>query len=473
MTSLAWTNVNSLVAPAPNPALVDNFDMCNPHFLYVQKCMNIRSQYLALQNTDTIYERWRQSGSGNGIYAYSRAWGTADNWALVLFNTWSDWLEAGGAYGDFWTGWSQGDVVVNAFDNSNTYTLGQYGKLTSIWLAPYEVKVLIKQGNLQTLNPVVTNTYPRHDERVGSGAYVVKLQFSEPMNEASVKSAFRYDGTAINPANLTWTAAARELSYAATVTEGLHTIEVLSNAVSSAGKAMFGAFRGRFRCGSDTNIICNPNAKIDPNLVNNGASQTASRNVTLYHKATGAEKFRVQNEGEAWGGWTTYGATSAWTLPAGNGTKNLTVQYWADNSAAYYVNDSITLQEGSGTTTNGVPYSWLEQFGWSSDYDQVASMDQDGDGMPTWAEYVANTVPTNPASYLKTQTGMPNPAGNVIRWVSGTNRYYWLYWGTNLGGTYQRLGGTVTSTPPLNFYTDTLHNSEMMIYYRIKARLNP
>ncbi len=87
MTSLAWDNVPAVVTP--NPAQKDNFDMTNPHFLWVQKCMNVREKYPALQATDTVYERWIQINASNGIYIYSRAWGGLSTWAMVAFNTWS------------------------------------------------------------------------------------------------------------------------------------------------------------------------------------------------------------------------------------------------------------------------------------------------------------------------------------------------------------------------------------------------
>ena len=86
MTSLAWNNVGSAVSP--NPAKIDNFDMTNPHYLHVQKAMNIRRQYPALSRGDTIYERWAQPNNGNGIYAYTRAYNAnPDEFVLVAFNT--------------------------------------------------------------------------------------------------------------------------------------------------------------------------------------------------------------------------------------------------------------------------------------------------------------------------------------------------------------------------------------------------
>lgn len=340
MTSLAWTNVSAVVSP--NPAISNNFDMCNPHYQYVQKCMNIRKQYPALQNTQEWYERWHQANNWNGIYAYSRAWGNVSNWALVVWNTWTNSLEAGGGLGDFWTGWSGGDQIVNVFNTNEVYTLLTYGKLSNVWVNGYETKVFVKKPSLKDLNPVVTSVTPGHDQLITNSTMVVKLKFSEPMDVASVLTNFYYNGSTVATNLLTYDSGTRELSYTASVSDGISYVELLDGAKSSAGKNLLGHFGSRFRKGASDNIIANPTtAGSDSNLIDNGAATTASSAVTLYHKATGAEKFRVRNESGSWGAWTNYASTSSWTLSAGTGTKTVTVQYWADGSTAYYVKDTI------------------------------------------------------------------------------------------------------------------------------------
>lgn len=381
MTSLAWENVSALVSP--NPANKDNFDMCHPQYLYVQKCMNIRDKYPALQTTDTVYERWAQDGYGNnGIFAYSRAYGSAGTWALVAFNTWDSALSAGGGLGDFWTGWNSGDVIVNTFNPNETYTLTTGGKLSSLTVNAFETKVFVHQDNLKALSPVVTNTYPKHDERVAAGAYTIKVQFSEPMDGDSVTNAFRYDGERVAASALSWNGTTRELSYSATITEGIHTFEVLTNATSSAGHGLFGAkFRARLLCGEDDNILVNRSATTDSTLINEGDASTADPEVTLYHKATGAQKLRVKNANGTWGDWEDYAATTELTLPTGNGTKSIQVQYWADGSGAYFVSDSITLGEAGCTVT-------LEQQtgNYNASYDNSGgAWNPDGAQMGMWA----------------------------------------------------------------------------------------
>jgi glycosidase len=343
MTSLAWDNVPALVTP--NPAQKDNFDMANPHYLWVQKCMNVREKYLALQTADTVYERWVQTGAMNGIYIYSRAYGALNNWAMIAFNTWSGSLSAGGGLGDLYTGWNEGDVIVNALNPAETYTLSTYGKLSSLSVDGYGMKVFVLQSNLQALNPVVTNVVPAHDSRLIGTTAVLRVQFSDPMDETSVKGAFCYDGQPVAAAALNWNPATRELTFSNSITDGIHVIEVTTNALSTAGLNLFGKFRSRFLVGTDANILVNRTATNDLALVNLGAPIVTSTNVTLYHKAVGAQKFRARNETNAWSTWQTLTPTTSWTLSPGDGAKTVQVQYWADGSAAYFVTAPTALQQ--------------------------------------------------------------------------------------------------------------------------------
>jgi alpha-1,3-glucan synthase len=343
MTSLAWKGLPTV--NGHNPAEIDNFDMTNPHYLWVQKLMNVRRRYPALQNTDSMYERWKQSNSSNGIYAYTRVWGQPKDWALVAFNTWSATLTAGGSLGNLNTGWSAGDVVVNVLNPSEKITVGTNGVLPSLSVGGYGAKVFVRQDNLKALDPVVTYVTPSHDQRIGA-PWTVRVRFSEDMDAASVKAAFRYDGQAVDPAQLTWTAASREASYAlSSIPDGIHTIQILESAKSAAGKNLYGAFRSRFRKGADNNVIMNPSFTADAAMINVTNATTGA--AVLTHRATGAQLLRVKNDGGTWSAWMPYQPTTNWTVAPGNGTKKVTAQYWADNSAAYYV---------TGTTTVGTSY---------------------------------------------------------------------------------------------------------------------
>jgi hypothetical protein len=86
-------------------------------------------------------------------------------------------------------------------------------------------------------------------------------------------------------------------------------------------------------------------------LINNGATSTASRTVTLKVRATdpapasGVAQMRFSNNGTTWSGWGAYATSKSWTLASGAGTKTVYVQYKdrAGNISAK-ARDSITYR---------------------------------------------------------------------------------------------------------------------------------
>lgn len=308
-------------------------------------------------------------------------------------------------------------MIANALNPAETYTLTTYGKLSSLSVEGYGMKVFVLQSNLQALNPVVTNVVPAHDARlIGSNA-VLPVQFSAPMDETSVKGAFCYGGQPVAPAALNWNPSTRELTFSNSITDGIHVIEVTTNALSMAGLHLFGKFRSRFLVGTDANILVNRAATNDLALVNSGAPIVTSTNVTLSHKAVGAQKFRARNETSAWSTWQTLAPTTAWTLSPGNGPKIVQVQCWADGSAAYFVTAPATLQQ-----------DW----------------------------HISAVAGQN---------------AKVVTWPSVTNRLYTVTWSSNVAGPWTPLAIDLAPTPPQNTYTDTVHAADAQAYYRVSVRI--
>jgi alpha-1,3-glucan synthase len=360
MTSLAWKGLPTV--NGKNPCEGDNFDMTNSHFLWVQKLMNIRRQYPALQNSDEVIQRWSQLNNGNGIYAYTRVWGAQKDWTLVVWNTWRTTLSAGGGLGSFFTGWNAGDVIVNVFDPSEHYTLGAGGTLANLSVGGYATKVFFRQDALQQLDPVVNYVTPSHDQRITANAWTVRVRFSENMDSNSVKTAFRIDDQAIDVAQLVWNPTLQQIEYAFnSLSDGIHTIKIMESAKTASGRFLHGTFRSRFRKGGDDNVIANAAFINDPNLIQ--VTNVNTGDATLTHRATGAQKLRVKNEGGAWSAWIAYQSQTSWQVAPGAGTRKLAVQYWADNSAAYYINGQITVGGGyakiySQVYFRGTPNSW-------------------------------------------------------------------------------------------------------------------
>jgi hypothetical protein len=111
----------------------------------------------------------------------------------------------------------------------------------------------------------------------------------------------------------------------------------------------------------------------------------------------------------------------------------------------------------------GVPYEWLSGYGLTN-YNTDADLDQDMDGLKTWQEYIAGTVPTNGDSCFKASQN----TRNTISWSPVSGRVYSVYWTTNLMNGFQPLETNILY--PQNSYTnlapDAAHN-----YYQIKVRI--
>lgn len=111
--------------------------------------------------------------------------------------------------------------------------------------------------------------------------------------------------------------------------------------------------------------------------------------------------------------------------------------------------------------TNNVPQWWLAQYGLTN-FNADAIQDRDGDGMPTWAEWVAGCDPTNAKSIFQFVNALPSASqGRVVSWLSASNRYYTLLFANDLmGGTnaFVVLPGAsnMPATPAVNSYTDTV-----------------
>lgn len=83
-------------------------------------------------------------------------------------------------------------------------------------------------------------------------------------------------------------------------------------------------------------------------------------------------------------------------------------------------------------TTNGIPYTWLTQYGITNKSDSVETQDGDGDKVTTLDEYFADTNPTNQNSYF--QVGSLASGNEIVLGInpSSTGRVYGIDYKTNL-----------------------------------------
>ena len=77
--------------------------------------------------------------------------------------------------------------------------------------------------------------------------------------------------------------------------------------------------------------------------------------------------------------------------------------------------------------TNATPQWWLAEHGWTNNFDAAATNDADSDGFFTWQEYIADTDPTNAASYLLPLSATGSVESLVIGFdPTSTQRHYWV-----------------------------------------------
>lgn len=116
----------------------------------------------------------------------------------------------------------------------------------------------------------------------------------------------------------------------------------------------------------------------------------------------------------------------------------------------------------------GTPHWWLAQYGLTNgdlSFDAAELANQDGDAYLNWEEYVADTDPTDPTSYLRI-IAVTNRPPMELYFISSPARMYTLYTRADLAeGTWTKVPGSgprpgtggldlmqVTSTPASNMW---------------------
>lgn len=90
--------------------------------------------------------------------------------------------------------------------------------------------------------------------------------------------------------------------------------------------------------------------------------------------------------------------------------------------------NSLDVDFAVRVCSNGIPYEWLAANGLGTNdlhaaatWNELASGDPDSDGMPTFNEWVAGTIPTDSNSVLKIVSQVFTSGAPVISWKSSTD----------------------------------------------------
>jgi hypothetical protein len=125
-----------------------------------------------------------------------------------------------------------------------------------------------------------------------------------------------------------------------------------------------------------------------------------------------------------------------------------------------------------GLATNGTPISWLQSYGFTTNFDAAELIDSDGDGVQAWQEYIAGTDPTDAASVFRISR-LDATSNPLIEWYatpnSGVTTGCRIYRCTDLmAPAWQLVASNLTrSGTGTNLWTDP--NVFPQAFYRVAA----
>ena len=128
-------------------------------------------------------------------------------------------------------------------------------------------------------------------------------------------------------------------------------------------------------------------------------------------------------------------------------------------------------------SSHGVPVSWLQSYGISSNYAVAELLDPDGDGALTWEEYYAGTVPTNKESVFRV-ISINQTTNLFITWYATTNSgVLWpfnILMNTNMMDTnWFTLSGNIASSGyGTNVWIGPTPSNNVLAFYRVALQMD-
>lgn len=130
--------------------------------------------------------------------------------------------------------------------------------------------------------------------------------------------------------------------------------------------------------------------------------------------------------------------------------------------------------EAVPVTSSGIPIWWLQEYNLATDGSDDF-VDTDGDGHSNFEEWIAGTVPTDPASVLKIESFSYDPveSGFRIRWRSVPWKRYIVERGIAQGGSivFEVLAADIASEEDFAEFADADEPESNAVFYRIRTRL--
>ena len=137
-----------------------------------------------------------------------------------------------------------------------------------------------------------------------------------------------------------------------------------------------------------------------------------------------------------------------------------------DNASGGVIWSGVQI-DPTDTDLNGLPDDW-EQLYFGGLGQTTWSDDPDKDGFNNRQEYMADTNPTNGASFLRMTSIAPSPDGFVIQWQGGIQATQFLQRCFDLGpNLWLDLATSAPPTPPAGRFTNTVGGDSL--FYRIRV----
>jgi hypothetical protein len=227
------------------PSRGDNFNLTHPLFQLVAKLNNLRRLYPSLQ-TGVQSNLWADA-NGPGLFALTRRLGAKE--VFVVFNT----ANTNETLPPCPVVYPAGTKMQNVLDEKESFTVAAGGRTPPLTVPGTSAKIFVAQSELRPLDPVVTQISPAHDAQQISPSTPIVIQFSKPMDTASVEQAF----STVPPVKgaFAWTAAHDQMTFTPDSpgfeTQPGVTVRLSDSARDAVGgKTFYAPFESRYRCGA-------------------------------------------------------------------------------------------------------------------------------------------------------------------------------------------------------------------------------
>jgi hypothetical protein len=143
-----------------------------------------------------------------------------------------------------------------------------------------------------------------------------------------------------------------------------------------------------------------------------------------------------------------------------------------NGSLGYDIGAYEYISAVADSNTNGMPDLWEHMFS-GNPFGMSPTADLDGDGVINRDEYLADTDPTNAASFLGMVTSpmMGSSIGLVVRWMSSTNRSYSIDRSVNLTANpaFTNIAGSIHGQFGFTSHTDATATASGPYIYRVQT----